>query len=94
MRFPVSLACAAFIAAPAFAGDQPVMVTVMPPIIFKPVPMADTTSVRTITVTGTKASPAAVPADPSTSYRAMPGQSASDELYARVLAEAKARGLR
>lgn len=100
MKRILALACATMIAAPAMAGDQPVIIT-KPPVFeiydFPIYTLSGTSGVGTgVTTRGntTTISPAAAsPAQGRVGGVALTSAE-SDALYARLLAEAKQRKLR
>ena len=95
MKILVSMAVATLVALPAYAGEQPVILIAMPTAIDDRVYLFDSpipSNVRTIT--GVAAQPAASSGGSGVVAGAALNQRESDVLYARLMKEAKARGLR
>lgn len=101
MKFLFSVVVSALVAVPAFAGDQPVLVKGHYPQVLHSVNddvvymtfesvSGDVTAVSSSVDTPSGLSSTGV----TPGGRALLGQSATDVLYARVLQEAKDRGLR
>lgn len=104
MKHLIVLACGLFAAAPAFAGDKPVIVTVKPPVVDYYVgtgpiryytrndPVASTSSLD-YSAGDSGAVPAVAPSQNRVSGSGI-SRVEADALYARLLSEAKARKLR
>lgn len=101
MKRAIAITCALLAAAPAFAGDQPV-ITVKPPVFgyFPTTSVPDRTYTRTDVMTPVAAGGTAgsASAQAATGQNRVGGiglsQVEANQLYARLLAEAKARKLR
>lgn len=106
-RFLTAAACAACLAGPAMAGDQPVIFPTMPPVYEDGTPIHyfykfDTVKSTGVVVnlsgaTGSAATGAAAPAAQAGGVlrgSAAPLARSNDALYSALLKEAQARGLR
>lgn len=105
MKHLIVLACGLLAAAPALAGDKPVIVTVKPPVVDYYVgtgPIRYYAGTETVTSTTSvdynAGDSSASPAAAITGQNRVSGSGISrveaDALYARLLSEAKARKLR